>query len=352
MAVFLAATGLGLVLRLGLAGWRLPLPFDHLLHAHSHALYFGWAAAPIVSAALPAESKWRRWAFVSVVPMTVAFLAQGYGPVSIAASAVVMGVFYVGIASWWRTGERRELTASLAYVILASLGVWALGALQATGRGDGLAASLAVHAFLSTFAWSTVLGTIALLGRTGMVDGETVRRVIRWFAALAWLFFPLGVVSGPEVPVLGWAARVAGLASLAPAVWWLRELWRTRVAALRAAGGWLAAAVAGLAGVGVGGSEALAWAARPGVVFYLHALLLGYVTSVLAWYATAGMDVSRPLRWHHIGVAVMMAGVLAPLAGVGRPGAWLAAAGALVVWLAGWWWTAPAFLPKGEVVAA
>jgi hypothetical protein len=350
VTVYLLATGLGIALRLLLAGVAIPIPFDHLLHAHSHALYFGWAAAPILIAALPSRraSRWARWAFVSVVPMTAAFLAQGYGPVSIAASSVVMAVWYVGVALWWREGGAREFTASLAYVLVASLGVWVLGVLQATGHGEGLAGRLAVHSFLSTFAWSLVLGTVTLLMRSGEVDPGAARRVSRWWLALAWLFFPLGVVAGPEVPVLGWAARAAGVAALVPAIWWASALWRTGVAALRAAGGWLLAAALGLAAAGVGGSSVLSWVGRPGVVFYLHALLLGYVTTVLAWHSTQGADISRPLRWHHLGVATMLAGVLAPLIGVGRPGMWLAAAGALGVWLAGWRWAAPILTPQRE----
>ncbi|HLU52104.1 MAG TPA: hypothetical protein VK011_00740 [Acidimicrobiia bacterium] len=356
VAVYLAATGIGLLLRLLLAGWAVPIPFDHLLHAHSHALYFGWAAAPILISALPPgrASAWGRWALTSVVPMTIAFLAQGYGPVSIAASALVMAVWYVGIAMWWRGTGGREFTASLAYVLVSSLGVWVLAALQAAGSGEGLAGRLAVHAFLSTFAWSLVLGTVALLMRAEMVHPSVARRATRWWTALAWLFFPLGVVSGPEVPILGWAARIAGVLALVPAVWWATALWKTRESVLRAAAGWIVAATAGLAGAGFAGSSLLTLVGRPGVVFYLHALLLGYVTTVLAWCLARGraVDIDRPLWWHHVGVATMLAGVLAPLVGVGRPGLWLAAVGALGVWLAGWWWAARIFAPREEMVSA
>lgn len=355
-AVYLGATGIGVLMRITLAGWSFPIPFDHLLHAHSHALYFGWAAMPILATALPSNDArhFIRWASIAVVAMSAAFLAQGYGPVSIAASAVVMAVWYAGIVLWWRRSGDRRFAASLAYVLVASLGVWVLGALQASDRGDGLAGNLAVHAFLSTFAWSLVLGTLAFLERSEAVEAERGRRVTRWWAALAWSFFPLGVIGGPEVPALGWVARAAALVALAPALWWVTSLWKTRVPALRAAAVWLAAAALGLAAVAVGGSPVLSWVGRPGVVFYLHALLLGYVSTVLVWHSgeRGGVDVSLPLRWHHVGVATMLAGVLAPLVGVGRAGSLVAAIGAVGVWVVGWWWTLSISGREHEEVAA
>src|SRR5690606_4222019 len=38
--VFTLATAIGVLLRLAFVGAPLPAPFDHLLHSHSHALYF------------------------------------------------------------------------------------------------------------------------------------------------------------------------------------------------------------------------------------------------------------------------------------------------------------------------
>src|SRR5690606_19317427 len=147
----------------------------------------------------------------------------------------------------------REFTASLAYVLVSSLGVWVLAALQAAGSGEGLAGRLAVHAFLSTFAWSLVLGTVALLMRAEMVHPSVARRATRWWTALGWLMLPGGVEWASEGPILGWAARTAGVLDLVPAVGWEAGLWKTRESVLRAAAGWIGAATAGLAGAGFGG---------------------------------------------------------------------------------------------------
>src|SRR5688572_213338 len=54
---YIGATGLGAVMRFDLIGLRSGIPFDHLLHAHSHTLYFGWGALGLLAAAIP---RWPR----------------------------------------------------------------------------------------------------------------------------------------------------------------------------------------------------------------------------------------------------------------------------------------------------
>lgn len=347
-AVFLVATALGLVLRFGFLGLALPVPFDHLLHAHSHALYFGWAALTILAAAAytPPTRRWA-WAGLGLVPLlTVAFLLQGYGPFSIAVSTTVMLVWYGAMVSWWRhRGGDPLFRASFLYLALASAGIWVLAGLQATGHGEGLAPRLAIHAFLSTFAWSLVLGTVALAVQGGLIPRASGQRTIRWLGAWGWLLFPLGVVDGPEVPVLGWAARGAAVAVIVPTLDWMRALWRSPGGpAIRMAAAWLGIAVAGLVATAVGGTSLLTAVGRPGIVIYLHALLLGYVSTVLIWYLspTGVPQVGNALSFHHLGVGVMLAGVAGPLAGFGPLASnWAAAIGAVLVWGAAWGWSIP-----------
>lgn len=347
-AVFLVASALGLVLRFGFLGLALPVPFDHLLHAHSHALYFGWAALAILAAAAyaPPIRRWA-WAGLGLIPLlTVAFLLQGYGPFSIAVSTTVMLVWYGAMVSWWRhRGGDPLFRASFVYVVLASAGIWVLAGLQATGHGDGLAPRLAIHAFLSTFAWSLVLGTVALAVQGGLIPRASGQRTIGWMGAFGWVLFPLGVVGGPEVPILGWAARGAAGAMVVPTVHWMKTLWRSHGGtAMRMAAAWLGIAVAGLLAAAAGGSSLLIAVGRPGIVIYLHALLLGYVSSVLIWYLSpsAVPQVGNALSIHHLGVAVMLAGVAGPLAGFESLASdWAAAIGAVLVWGAAWGWSIP-----------
>src|SRR5690606_32066574 len=149
--VFVLATLLGVLLRGVYVGWSVGVPFDHLLHAHSHSLYFGWAGLVILAAATSGFTTARRWAWASLIlglPMAVAFLIQGYGPASIAASTLVMVAWYGAIYSWWRHRRHADrvpgFAASFAYVLVASGGIWVLAVVQATGRGETLAADLAI----------------------------------------------------------------------------------------------------------------------------------------------------------------------------------------------------------------
>src|SRR5690606_19947265 len=109
-----------------------------------------------------------------------------------------------------------------------------------------------------------------------------------WWAALAWVTFPLSVAGGPEVPILGPAARVAGVLLLYPGLMWVRELWRASEPSrldrwgVRAAGGWFAVTTVDLALVAIGGSPLLEALGRHGIVFHLHVTLLGYVTAIVA----------------------------------------------------------------------
>ena len=250
-----------------------------------------------------------------------------------------MAAWYAAIYFWWREGGDRSFAASLVYTVLASFGVFVLAMLQMSGSSEGLAPSLAIHAFLSTFAWALVLGTLTFLEKTGY---ETTT-ASRWWALTAWALFPLGVIGGPEAVGLGPVARSAGIAGLVPAYLAVRAL-RGAPLELRIASWWLAATSAGLALVAGGGSEVLQSVGRAGTIFYLHAMLLGYVTTVLAWHLArrVSLDISKPLFAHHVGVATMLAGVLAVVAAPG-PGNWLAAIGAVGVWVAGWTWSLPLY---------
>ena len=193
--IYLTATAIGLVMRLMLLGLHVPIPFDHLLHAHSHALYFGWAGLVVLSTAFsPDRSSIWVVAGVWMVPlMAVAFLVVGYAAASIAVSTAVMLAWYGALHAWWRGSRSRvglEATAfriGFGYVVLASLGIWVLAGVQATGWGGSLASELAVHSFLSTFGWFFIVGSVGLVARHRPVDVTMARRALLWWATLAWV---------------------------------------------------------------------------------------------------------------------------------------------------------------------
>lgn len=357
---YVVATGLGVVMRFELLGFATGVEFDHLLHAHSHTLYFGWAGLGILILAidlLPSTglALVRTAAFLAVTLPGIffGFLAFGYNPATIAISTVVMLGWYVAAWQWWRQARGIAslafslMRAGIVYLVGSSLGIWALAALQATGIGTNLSENLAIHAFLLGFAWFLVLAIVGLVvahsPRLGLnLNGPRLRRALGWWVPLAIITFPLGVVGGPEVDWLGPAARMAGIALLYPAGLFVRTLWTGAAASplrisWRMVAVWFGSSALATASAGVFGSGILVAAGRQGVVIYLHVLLVGFVsTSLFALLTDRGLR--SVLGAHHITLGLMVAGLLLATLGWVQPGFWLAAVGAVGLWLTGVIW--------------
>lgn len=354
---YVVATGLGVVMRFELLGWHTGVPFDHLLHAHSHTLYFGWAGLGVLVMATRAfEShsatlaRTMRVLALSTPAIFLGFLALGYHPVTIAISTVVMLAWYLAIWLWWREARGARdvgftfLRAAFAYLVASSLGVWVLGVLQGTGAGTPLSETLAIHGFLLGFAWFLVLGVVGLITlnreRLGLaLDERTVRRALSWWAPLAILTFPLGVVDGPEVSWLGPAARLAGLVLVYPAWLWVSALWQaapsgTSGRSWRLVSAWFAVAATATAAVAAVGTPALGWAGRQGVVFYLHVVLVGFISTGLFALLAAKPRI-RLFDAHHLALGVMLAGLAMASTGLFVAGMWVAAVGGVALWVVG-----------------
>lgn len=360
-AAYVAATLLGVVMRFDLLGMGSQIPFDHLLHAHSHTLYFGWAGLGILAAVTAGlrRTKPMGLAFaavtVSVPFLYFGFLAAGYAPFTIGVSTAAMLGWYVVAGAWWRQLANFEPTAALAfryglvYLVGSTLGIWALAGIQASG-GSGMAEDLAIHAFLLGFGWFLVFMVVGALAvhrvRLGLAfDEQAMRWTLHGWAALAWAVFPLGVMGGAEVTGLGPLARTAGIALVVPGLAWVVVVWRAAQPGPlqllhRMAGFWFGLTVASTAAAGVLGSEALRMAGRQGVVIFLHALFAGFVTPFLVVLVSRRFPLVA-LRFHHAGLAVMLLGLAAVALGASLFGLRLAAGGAVALWVAGIGWSVP-----------
>ncbi|MEX2655579.1 MAG: hypothetical protein WD532_11195 [Acidimicrobiia bacterium] len=360
-AAYVAATLLGVVMRFELAGVGSPIPFDHLLHAHSHTLYFGWAGLGILAAARASLrlTKPLRWACVAVtvtVPfLYFGFLATGYAPFTIGVSTAVMVGWYVVAGGWWRQLANFDPIAALAfryglvYLVASTLGIWALAGIQATG-GSRLAEDLAIHAFLLGFGWFFVFMVAGAMTvhrhRLGLAfDERAMRWTLHGWAVAAWAVFPLGVMGGAEVPGLGPLARAAGIALVVPGVAWVVVVWRAAQPGPlqllhRLAGLWFGLTIAATASAGALGSEGLVMAGRQGVVIFLHALFAGFVTPVLVVLVSRRFPIVA-LRFHHAALAVMLLGLAVVALGGSVLGLRMAAVGAVALWVAGIGWSVP-----------
>lgn len=355
---YLGATLLGVVMRFEFVGARSGVPFDHLLHAHSHTLYFGWMALGLLAAGLPRFGRvtpaLRRTAHTLVLftpVLALGFLAVGYHAFTIAVSTAVMLGWYVVIVSWWRQLPPPESATSLAYryalgyLAASSLGIWALAAIQATD-GPALAQELAIDAFLLGFGWFVVfaitgslMASRRQLGLT--IDPHRLRAVLHGWGATAWATFALGVPGGPEVWGLGPTARLAGLLVIIPGSVFIHQLWtattepRLRLL-IRLAALWFAVGLATTATAALGGSAALMAGGRQGVIIHLHATFVGFVAPLLVLALTPAKP--RSLYVHHAALAVMLFGLVIVATGEPRTGMWIAAIGAIALWMAGAAW--------------
>lgn len=365
-AAYIASTALGVIMRFDLLGMSSGVAFDHLLHAHSHTLYFGWGGLAVLvgaTALLSSPTRSLRAATIGIAalmpPTFVGFLLFGYNAITIAISTAVMLLWYVAAAAWWRSSRNLGGTAvkvfriAFAYLVISSFGVWALAVLQASGAGTPFSETLAVHAFLVGFAWFIVLGVVGLLvARFGRrIETGDVARAARWWLPLAWITFPLGVINGPEVALLGPAARMAGVLLLYPAWLFVKTLWRAAATAetpwlWRSVAGWFALTSLSVASVGVAGTPALLAGGRQGVVIYLHALLVGFVTTALV--VMLGGQV-RSVYAHAVSLVVMLGALAAIAAGLSSVGATVAAWAAVALWTAGLAWALPMLRGRSQI---
>jgi len=337
---YVLATALGLVLRTFFAFPFQGLVIAHALHAHSHTLYFGWAALGILTlgfdriGANGRAAKTVLWAIVGLSAATfVSFLEGGYSTPSIVISSVSLLLWAVATAIFWRQARGKQgidvafLRAGMIYLLVASLGAITRVVLIVFDA-PALHKSLAVFAFLYSFAWFFVFSVIGLLlGRASALGVRFDERFFRWqlrlSVPLAWLTFPLGVAGG-VTGTLGTSARIAAVGLLVPTLLGALGFWK-------AAGGgaklevrpsvreglrWLALwlALEGiLSALGGLGLAASAVHSRHLAVLYLHVLLVGVVSLGLMFAMLARLETwsTSTVRLHCWGLTVMSLGLAA-----------------------------------------
>lgn len=146
----LIAAIMGVLLRGQFLGEIPFVRFRPWMHAHSHMAMLGWLFTGIVvvlthdgGRGLLTRDMQRmlRVLQVAVMGMLISFPVQGYGAVSISASALHMVVSYFVLAllwrqslAWPRAGSGRLTRWSIILYFLSTLGVWAMAPLIATGN--------------------------------------------------------------------------------------------------------------------------------------------------------------------------------------------------------------------------
>lgn len=326
-AAFLVATALGVVLRVAFV---IPIPslnFQFALHAHSHTLYFGWAALGFIALAfhrLGANDVWVRalLASISVIAAAsfVSFLLSGYSTASIIISSLSLIVWSVAVGLFFRRARgRRAIDLSflrVAFCYVAVAGIFALGRVGLlVAKADPLYGRLAVFGFLHAFAAFFIFSSLGLLIHRAPAlgwsfNGQRLRVALGVMAPLYAFTFPLGVAGAGELPLSDVASVIAVLL-VAPQFLIARELWRGP-AALRLLAV-LFGAKAVMEGAGGLGLAELAAQLRHPAIAYLHVVLVGFVSGalVLLLRSRFGRAAGQGFWWHQAGLGVMCVGLLA-----------------------------------------
>lgn len=215
LADLLVAALIGCVLR---AIYLVEIPFVRfkpLLHAHSHVALLGWVFIGLMVFLLddaPDARTWRRrrvllWCVqATVLGMLFSFPVQGYGPVSITASALHMIMSYLLVREAWTAtldwsaaGSRMLARLALGGFVLSTVGVWAIGPLLAAGLFGTEAYYWSIQFFLhfqfNGWAWFAALALWSRWaeqqGAATPLDPFTVRlwvvsTLLSFALAIAW----------------------------------------------------------------------------------------------------------------------------------------------------------------------
>ncbi len=162
---FALATFIGLLLRLFVI-WPIGIPYKYLVHTHSHIALLGWVYLALTSLIyglylnVPTNTERYRYLFwftqLTLVGMLVTFPIQGYGLFSILFSTLFL------VASYWFFGFFRRyadstlkqspafrcIDAGLWYMVVSSLGPWALGGIMNTLGPTSVWYRMAIYFYL------------------------------------------------------------------------------------------------------------------------------------------------------------------------------------------------------------
>lgn len=319
---FLLAAITGVFYRFGLLG-RLPFDFSlqHIRHAHSHLMFFGWAVpVPLyalllrVSSDHPANQSALRLMKGSLAGIFIFgllsypfFLMYGYLPVPIGNSSLPFSVIFSGLVmvGWYgflwgyylvRTQVKQHVSAvwletALVMLFISSLGAWGVAVLQAAAPGNRLLAEAMTHFFLSSFTegWVVlvILGLLIRQFRIKMYEFPLSPQLLAGFVAVgAPLTFPYGISEQLLTSGMLLAARFGGLLVSAGIVLSLVPLFRNG-RKLGPLWRWPVIFILLKVLMQTAGSiiPTTFWFSDPILrVFYLHVLLLGAMTTgFIAW---------------------------------------------------------------------
>ncbi len=315
--------------------------FKPLLHAHSHVALLGWMFIALTAILLRSEtacgpsrsSGLLLWvAQAAVVGMLLSFPAQGYGPVSIASSSVHLLVSYAlawrirkATTGWRADGSRLLARLSIGFMVLSTLGVWAVPILLANGAfGSELyywSIQFFLHFQFNGWLWFGALALWSRWAETHGMEEPLDRTTIRLWVISAFLTFALAIawsehhwltfgINSVGVLLQGWAGwRTArSIQSTQRRLHTRTALWAWRCVTYALIG--MGIKVLIQAAVAVPQVAHLAFTVRNYVIGFIHLNMLGAISMML--FAMALLEgwflPTNPLA--RIGLSLFTAGVI------------------------------------------
>ncbi|MDJ1473350.1 hypothetical protein [Xanthocytophaga flava] len=350
----LLAAGIGVFLRYMQLGFLQPITvpenfqYSFWLHTHSHVMFLGWIFNILYVTLIDAfvdqtrVSRYRKLFIgfqLMVLGMLISFPVQGYGPVSIAFSALHMFGSYL-FAIWLLTDAKsfKEhisfywIRWGLFYMVLSSIGPFLLGIIKAKGLAGTYLYNLAIYFYLH-FQYNGwfIFVCIGLFFRWLEQNNLPFRRsdanrflmlttlaCIPTFALSAlWIQPPIWVylVGGAGAIVQLWG-MVYFFRSLYPLLthWQQQGFFSGRVSFL--SGVWIIALIAFIVKlilqlISVLPSMAmLAYQYRSVVIAYLHVVFIGVVSCFLLGYLSAKKLLEGVTNWFYRGVWLWISGFI------------------------------------------
>lgn len=165
LAYFFMAGMLGLLLRLFFVS-SLPITYRYVVHGHSHIALLGWAYIGLSTLiytlyfnTLKIHKKYRMLFWVTQITllgMLFTFPFQGYAWLSItfSTSFLIVTYFFAGwvfkniSVAYKKTASYQCIKAALWYMVISSMGPWALGAIMATVGNTSIWYKMAIYFYL------------------------------------------------------------------------------------------------------------------------------------------------------------------------------------------------------------
>lgn len=350
LALFVLAGLTGSFLRYGqLSGLPAGLYLVNVRHAHSHLMYFGWATPALMGLIVawlprlcdrPISHRFR-WAMgatvIAALLAYVPFLLFGYQSAEIGDSRLPISVFAatLNVLAWYsyailyfkatggvtRVRALRFWDAALIFMILASFGAWGVAIVTRLGVEDPFWSLAMTHLFLDVFSegWF-VLAVLGLVYASHRPSSESAARwgeqlIVIGLPVLFLLAMPVNLVPGGLRAIAGIGGLLVGagllltVAGVWPSVSGSVSGWRVPLALL---------ALKAIIGLGMVLPVSALWAQQNGLrIFYLHTLLLGFVTLglVVAAREMWGRTAVVGQRWLVLTILMLIVSLL-PLTGI------------------------------------